>query len=238
MPAYVHPQCSFQMCNHASKLADVLYSYTRVHLRMYTHKHCPLNFFHTHTQICTNSQAPYTRANTIHNSKQTVISRFQAASQFCSTLLLVCQCLWGGAAAVGFNKSIVFGSCLKGVSLILECCCCCCGCGCGRREGYCAGTWGRLGSVSLWGPPRTGTYCLIVSIYNMCVCVCTCSSLWSCKHMCKSVCSWSKWLTQPNTLFIVPTAVTSLLYVCILCKTRDCTSKNTHTHRGQFGWQS
>lgn len=102
----------------------------------------------THTQISTMSQAPCTISNTVHNGKQTVISRFQAASQLRSTLLLVCPRLWGGAAAVGFNKSIVFGSCLKGLGFILEHCCFCC-CGCGRREGYCAGTWGRLGSVSL-----------------------------------------------------------------------------------------
>ncbi len=127
----------------------------------------------------------------------------------------MCPRLWGGAAAVGFNKSIVFGSCLKGLGFILECCCCCC-CGCGRREGYCAGTWGRLGSVSLRGPPRTGAYCLIVSIYNVyvhvymcvcvsvCVCVCVCVF---CGHIstCVNVCvpnlrrSRSKWLTQPTT---------------------------------------
>lgn len=153
-----------------------------------THKHSRT---HAVTQICTNSQAPYTIANTIHNSKQTVISRFQAASQFCSTLLLVCPRLWGGAAAVGFNKSIVFGSCLKGLGFILECCCCCCcsccGCGCGRREGYCAGTWGRLGSVSLQDPPRSGAYCLIVSIYNVCTCVCMCTRVCVCVHAHESV---------------------------------------------------
>lgn len=95
----------------------------------------------------------------------------------CSTVLLVHPRLWGGAAAVGFNKSIVFGNCLKGLGFILECCRCCCRGG-GGREGYCAGTWGRLGSVSQRGPPRTGAYCAIVSIYNaivrvyVCACVC------------------------------------------------------------------
>lgn len=132
------------------------------------------SFTHTqpraHTQICTNSQAPYTIANTIHNSKQTVISRFQAASQFCSTLLLVCPSLWGGATAVGFNKSIVFGSCLKGLGFILECCCCCCR-GCGRREGYCAGTWGPARFSVIAGPSKD--WCLLFDSFNIqCVCVC------------------------------------------------------------------
>ena len=76
-------------------------------------------------------------------------------------------CFWGGATAVGFNKSIVFGSCLKGLGFILEhhgrCCCCCCR-GCGRREGYCAGTWGRRGSVSL---PGSKDWSLLFDSFNI-----------------------------------------------------------------------
>lgn len=142
-------------------------AYTWVNSRI-SIKHNPLYLCLSHCH-----RQKFTFIGTIHNRKQTVISRSQAASQFFSTLLLVYPRLWGGATTVGFNKSIVFGSCLKGLGFILECCCCCfCCCGCGRREGYCAGTWGRLGSVSMQGPPRTGAYCLIVSIYNVWVRVC------------------------------------------------------------------
>lgn len=138
MPSeYIH-KCLHMFIHNAGFKCIVMLSilqtycvHTQEHIYMYTCiNEMPSIYFalthtqsHTHTQICTNSQAPYTIANTIHNSKQTVISRFQAASQFCSTLLLVCPRLWGGAAAVGFNKSIVFGSCLKGLGFILECCC-------------------------------------------------------------------------------------------------------------------
>lgn len=96
----------------------------RVRLLVYMHKHIP-----THKHRTTTRGAMHIHlTGSIHNGKQTVISRFQAASQLRSILLLVCPRLWGGAAAVGFNKSIVFGSCLKGLSFILEYCCCRCCC--------------------------------------------------------------------------------------------------------------
>ena len=166
-----------------------------LHLRMCTHASARLHPRHPSLRLLcssTQTQVLHKLTGSVHNGKQTVISRFQAASQFCSTLLLVYPRLWGGASAVGFNKSIVFGSCLKGLGFILECrCCrCCCFCGCGRREGYCAGTRGRLGSVSMQGPSKD--WSLLFDSFNIqCVhaCVCererVCSADMHCKHMCK-----------------------------------------------------
>lgn len=108
----------------------------------------------------------------LHNGKQTVISRFQAASPLGSALLSARPRLWGGAAAaaaaVGFNKSIVFASCLKGLGFILEpppplllpwmwe-----------ERRAIALGRGGGWVQCHCEAPPRSGAYCLIVSIYNV-----------------------------------------------------------------------
>lgn len=127
----------------------------------------------------------------LHNGKQTVISRFQAASPLGFALLSACPRLLGGgaAAAVGFNKSIVFASCLKGLGFILEpplllpwmwe-----------ERRAIALGRGGGWVQCHCEAPPRSGAYCLIVSIYNVfargCFGVgCAPFSHWSCKIVCK-----------------------------------------------------
>lgn len=133
----------------------------------------------------------------LHNGKQTVISRIQAASPLGFALLSACPRLWGGgggAAAVGFNKSIVFASCLKGLGFILEpplplllpwmwe-----------ERRAIALGRGGGRVQCHCKAPRRSGAYCLIVSIYNVFARVCFrvgCApfSRWSCNPMCTFQC--------------------------------------------------
>lgn len=140
----------------------------------------------------------------LHNGKQTVISRFQAASPLGSALLSARPRLWGGgaAAAVGFNKSIVFASCLKGLGFILEpppplllpwmwe-----------ERRAIALGRGGGWVQCHCEAPPRSGAYCLIVSIYNVFARGCFGGwlpfSRWSCERACKFLPVLSSALTPP-----------------------------------------
>lgn len=122
-------------------------------------------------RLCAQYQTP------LHNGKQTVISRFQAASPLGFAPLSAWPRLWGGgaAAAVGFNKSIVFASCLKGLGFILE-----------QpllplprllwmwedRRAIALGRGGGWVQCHCKASRRSGAYCLIVSIYNVFARVC------------------------------------------------------------------